>query len=107
MSAPRKTIKVLARVDDDGVVDVRSLIRHPMDSGFLFNEEFVPIPPHYIEILTFKHNDKVVLKTDWGPAVSKDPFIGFRFRGGRKGDMIEVHWVDNKGMSDSTSVKIE
>lgn len=101
-----KTIKVLARVDKDGVVDVKSLIRHPMDSGFLFTAEFLPIPPHYIEVLTFKHKGKVVLRTDWGPAVSKDPYLEFRFRGGKKGDPIEVHWVDNKGMSDSLTAKI-
>lgn len=101
-----KTIKVLARVGEDGVVDVKSLIRHPMDSGFMFTAEFVPIPPHYIEVLTFRHRDRVVMRTDWGPAVSKDPFLGFRFRGARKGDPLEVHWVDNKGMSDSVTVKI-
>lgn len=106
MSVHEKTIKVLARLDEDGVVDVKSLIRHPMDSGFLFTDEFVPIPPHYIEVLTFKHKGKVVLRTDWGPAVSKDPFIEFRFRGAHKGDPLEVHWVDNKGMSDSVTVRI-
>ena len=100
------TIRVLARAKDGGLVDVKALIHHPMDSGFVKDAEGKLIPPHYIETVTFKHKGKVVLVADWGPAVSKDPFLGFRFKGGAKGDTLEVHWVDNKGQSDSTSANI-
>lgn len=107
MKNPKHTIKVLARVDAHGVVEVKSLIHHPMDSGFQFDEEFNPIPAHFIEVLTFKHKGRVVMRTDWGPAVSKDPFVSFRFRGGHKGDPIEVHWADNEGESDSLTAHVE
>ncbi len=100
------TIRILARAGDGGVVDVKSLIRHPMDSGLVKDSAGKLIPAHYIKTLTFKHEGKVVLLAEWSRAVSKDPFIGFRFKSGKSGDSLEASWVDNLGKSDSTTAKI-
>jgi sulfur-oxidizing protein SoxZ len=48
-----------------------------------------------------------VFLADWGPAVSKDPYVKFSFKGGKKGDEIKVGWIDNKGATDATSAKIQ
>ncbi|MFM7330706.1 MAG: thiosulfate oxidation carrier complex protein SoxZ, partial [Brachymonas sp.] len=32
-----------------------------------------------------------------GPAVSKNPFTQFTFKGGKAGDKVKVVWVDNQG----------
>jgi len=29
--------------------------------------------------------------------VAKNPFLAFKFKGGAKGDKIQVTWTDNKG----------
>jgi sulfur-oxidizing protein SoxZ len=39
----------------------------------------------------------VVLSAQWGTAVSKNPFLEFSFKGGQKGEKIQVTWTDNKG----------
>lgn len=103
---PKGSIKIIAKRSADGWTDVKSLIRHPMDSGFEFDSKFVPIPPHYIQTLRFKHQGKTVFLCDWGPAVSKDPFLQFRFKGASAGDTLDIHWVDNEGLSDSATAKI-
>ena len=100
------TIRIMARAGDGGLVDVKSLIHHPMDSGLVKDSSGKLIPAHYIKTVTFKHNGKVVLLAEWSRAVSKDPFLGFRFNGGKSGDELEASWVDNKGKSDSTTAKI-
>jgi sulfur-oxidizing protein SoxZ len=38
-----------------------------------------------------------VFNAQFGPAVSKDPFLNFKFKGGAKGDKVTVTWVDNRG----------
>jgi sulfur-oxidizing protein SoxZ len=38
-----------------------------------------------------------VLTAQWGTAVSKNPFLAFKFKGGQKGDKIVITWVDNRG----------
>ena len=42
------------------------------------------------------HNDKVVLAAQWGPAVAKNPFLSFKFKGGAKGDKVKITWIDNR-----------
>ena len=55
------------------------------------------VPAHYIQTVSATHNGKTVMSAQWGPAVSKNPFIQFVFKGGKAGDKIAVTWVDNKG----------
>lgn len=99
------TIRVRAVASDD-TVEVQALIRHPMDSGFVKDDKGKLIPPHYIEVVTFEHAAKPVFAAYWGPAVSKDPYLKFSFKGGKKGDPLKISWTDNLGKSDSLQAKI-
>ncbi|MEY3520164.1 MAG: hypothetical protein RLZZ177_879, partial [Pseudomonadota bacterium] len=44
-----------------------------------------------------KLNGKDVFSAEWGPAVSKNPFLQFTVKGAKAGDKIAVTWKDNKG----------
>jgi sulfur-oxidizing protein SoxZ len=99
------TIRVRA-VASGETTEVQSLIQHPMDSGFVKDAKGELIPPHYIEMVEFEHAGKTVFTALWGPAVSKDPYLKFSFKGAQKGDELKVSWVDNKGGSDSVVAKI-
>ena len=100
------TIRVRATLNGD-TTEVQALIQHPMDSGFIKDAQGQTIPAHFIQQLTFEYNGKTVFLADWGPAVSKDPYVKFAFKGGNKGDEIKIGWVDNKGTSDATTTKIQ
>ena len=100
------TIRVRAAASGD-TVEVQSLIRHPMDSGFVKDSKGELIPAHHIEVVQYEHGGKVVFTALWGPAVSKDPYLKFSFKGGKAGDDIKVSWVDNKDASDSLVAKIQ
>ena len=101
------TIRIKA-VASGGTTLVQSLIRHPMDSGFIKDKKTGKlIPAHHIEVLEFEHGGKSVFTALWGPAVSKDPYVKFKFKGGKKGDDLKISWVDNKGQSDSLVAKIQ
>jgi sulfur-oxidizing protein SoxZ len=100
------TIRVRA-ISSGDTTEVQALIQHPMDSGFVKDAKGDLIPPHFIQQLTFEHNGRKVFLADWGPAVSKDPYVKFRFTRGKKGDDLTIKWVDNKGASDSTTAKIQ
>jgi len=100
------SIRVRA-IANGGTTDVQTLIQHPMDSGFVKNDKGEFIPPHFIQELTFEHDGKKVFVANWGTAVSKDPYVKFSFKGGNKGDDLKVSWIDNKGESDTATVKIQ
>src|SRR5215475_5726438 len=99
------TIRVRAIANGD-TTEVQALIQHPMDSGFMKDAKGAVIPAHFIQQLTFEHNGKNVFVADWGPAVSKDPYVKFAFKGASKGDELKISWVDNKGATDTTTAKI-
>ena len=81
----------------DGVVNVRVLMSHEMETGQRKDGSGNLVPAHYIKNVTATHQGKTVLSAQWGPAVAKNPFLEFSFKGGQKGDKIIVTWEDNKG----------
>jgi len=87
-------IRATAQGDE---VDVRVLMSHEMETGQRKDSSGKVVPAHYIATGTVTHAGKTVLAAEWGPAVSKNPYLQFKFKGGKKGDEITVTWVDNKG----------
>ena len=76
---------------------VRVLMSHEMETGQRKDSKGANIPAHFIQQVTATHNGKVVLSAQWGPAVSKNPFLSFKFAGGKPGDKVTITWTDNKG----------
>jgi sulfur-oxidizing protein SoxZ len=68
-----------------------------METGQRKDASGALVPAHFIQKVTATHKGKVVLSAQWGPAVAKNPFLEFTFKGGEKGDRISVTWTDNKG----------
>ena len=100
------TIRVRAIAKGD-TTEVQALIQHPMDSGFVKDAQGQVIPAHFIQQLTFELNGKSVFVADWGPAVAKDPYVKFAFKGANKGDELKISWIDNKGATDTATAKIQ
>src|SRR3981081_2437602 len=100
------TIRVRATSSGE-TTEVQALIQHPMDSGFVKDAKGEIIPPHFIQELIFEYDGKSVFVADWGAAVSKDPYVKFSFKGGKKGDDLKISWVENKGGSDTTTARIK
>ena len=82
--------------EKDGIVDVKILMKHDMESGQRKDASGKVIPAWFINVLNVKAQGKDVFNAQFGPAVSKDPFLNFKYKGS-KGDKIVVSWVDTKG----------
>lgn len=89
-------MRIRAQVQGDKTT-VRVLMAHEMESGQRRDAAGKPIPAWFIQEVTAQHNGKTVLTAQWGPAVSKNPYLQFSFKGGKAGDKISVSWVDNRG----------
>jgi sulfur-oxidizing protein SoxZ len=101
-----KPIKMRARLKD-GTASVKCLMPHPMETGVRKGLDGNPIPAHYIETVTCKHNGEVIIGADWGPSVSRDPYFAFEVAGAAAGDVIAVSWSDNQGNSTATDLTLE
>ena len=82
---------------NNGVTEVKVLIAHPMEGGLRKDTEGKIVPAHYIREVTATHAGKTVLQCLWSQSVSQNPFLAFKFKGGAKGEKIQLAWVDSKG----------
>jgi sulfur-oxidizing protein SoxZ len=100
------SIKIRAKMDGD-VTTVKALIKHPMDTGLLKDKKTGKvIPAHFIQEVVCEHGGNKVMTAMWGPAISKNPYLSFKFTGAKAGDTLKLSWVDNKGESDSAETQV-
>jgi sulfur-oxidizing protein SoxZ len=90
----------------DGVADVRVLMAHEMETGQRKDASGNLVPAWFITEVTAALNGTPVLKVQWGPAISKNPYLSFKVKGAKSGDTITVSWVDNKGDKRTDEAKV-
>ena len=78
---------------------VRVLMSHEMETGQRKDAAGKLVPAHFINEVSASLNSKVVLSAEWGPSVSKNPFLQFIVKGAKSGDRISISWKDNQGDS--------
>lgn len=78
---------------------VRVLMSHEMESGQRKDSAGKLVLAWFINEVSASLNGKVVMTAEWGPAVSKNPFMQFVVKGAKAGDKVSVSWKDNKGDS--------
>jgi sulfur-oxidizing protein SoxZ len=76
---------------------VRVLMSHEMETGQRKDASGKVIPAWFIQEVTATLNGKTVMTAQWGPSVSKNPFLQFSLKGAKAGDKVGITWVDNKG----------
>jgi len=99
----KSSIKLRAKAKGD-LVSVKALISHPMETGLRKDKSTgKKIPAQFIQEVSVKANGTEVMLAEWGPAVSKNPYLSFKYTG-KSGDKIVLSWTDNTGKSDSAEV---
>jgi len=76
---------------------VRVLMSHEMETGLRKDGAGKIIPAWFIQEVAAQLNGKTVMTAQWGPAVSKNPFLQFSVKGAKAGDKIAITWTDHKG----------
>ena len=102
-----KPIKIRAKIKGD-IAEVKALMPHPMESGARIDADTgEAVPKHYIKEVICKHNDNVVATAYWGTAVSKNPYMAFKFKGAKSGDTLKISWSDNTGDSSTSEITLK
>ena len=86
-----------------GVIGIKALIKHPMETG-LRKKKGKVVPANHIVHMVVLHNGNTVVDADIGSSISKDPYFKFNVPGA-KGDTIELKYKDSKGKSGSKTAK--
>ncbi|MCU7836012.1 MAG: thiosulfate oxidation carrier complex protein SoxZ [gamma proteobacterium symbiont of Taylorina sp.] len=102
----KSSIKIRAKAKN-GVVTVKALISHKMETGLRKDKKTGKvIPAHFIQAVDCVHNGAAVMNAEWGVAISKNPYLSFKFAG-KSGDAVKLTWTDNTGKSDSLETKVK
>jgi sulfur-oxidizing protein SoxZ len=89
-------MRIRAQVAGDKAT-VRVLMSHEMETGLRKDSAGKAIPAWFIQEINASLNGKPVMSAQWGPSVSKNPFLQFSVKGAKAGDKVTVTWKDNKG----------
>jgi len=99
-------IRIKAKLTGDQV-EVKTLMKHEMETGTRKDSKTgETVPAHYIQEVKAEINGNVVMTANWGPAVSKNPYLSFNVNGAKAGDTLKISWVDNEGETDSAETTI-
>jgi len=106
MASERKPHKILAKLKDGRPV-VKLLIRHPMETGNRRDPlTGRKIPRHLIREIHCRYNGRQVLTGFWSWGMAVNPYLAFRLASGKRGDAIEIDWVDNLGVAESIQTRV-
>ena len=87
---------------------VKILFKHPMETGTHKDKESGElIPADFIKEVQALHGEELVFSADWGTGVAKNPYLSFKFAGGKSGDEIILKWTDNQGQAFTETAKIK
>ena len=98
-------IRIRARLRD-GLTEVHVLMPHPMETGLRADAAGLRVAAHHITDVQIKVGDRPVLSARMSMAVSQDPLLSFRFKGGSLGDRVTVAWTDTRGEQRTDEISI-
>lgn len=88
------------------VIEIRTLVQHPMESGFRLDNTGQPIARHIVETLACTYNGKEIFKARIHPAISANPYIAFHARVLESGEFVFT-WKDDQGGVTTHTARIE
>ena len=96
MANPTPRIRMPSTAKAGEVVEVKTLISHEMESGQRKDASGNVIPRKIIKQFRATFNGKEILRADWHPAISANPYQSFFVRVPETGTFV-FEWLDDDG----------
>jgi len=93
-------IQIPAKIKRGDVVEVRLLIRHPMETGFRHDNVGRPIPRNVITLVTCRYNGEEIFRAELFSGVAANPYLAFFTTASDSGE-LEVTWTDDTGVTET------
>ena len=92
----RVLINSPARAKRGEVIEIKTLIAHPMETGYRLDGSGGKIPRDIINRFTCTYNGEEVFRADLHPAIAANPFIAF-FTVATESGELAFSWTDDHG----------
>jgi sulfur-oxidizing protein SoxZ len=94
--AEKPRIKLPSSAKKGEVIEIKTLIAHPMETGLRKDADGKAIPRKIINKFTCEFNGKPVFSADIEPAVAANPYMQFTAKVNESGT-FRFTWVDDDG----------
>ena len=98
-------INVPARAKRGEVIEIKTLISHPMETGYRRTQLGAVIPRDIIRLFVCTYNGAEIFRAKLHPAIAANPFIAFSTVAVESGT-FQFHWTGDNGFSVTESVAI-
>jgi sulfur-oxidizing protein SoxZ len=98
-------VNVPARARRGEIIEIKTLISHPMETGYRRTELGATIPRDIIRTFVCTYNGTDVFSADLHPAIAANPFIVFTTIATESGTLA-FHWTGDNGFSVTESAAI-
>jgi sulfur-oxidizing protein SoxZ len=76
------------------IIEIKTLIQHPMETGYRLDNKGAVMPRDIISRFTCAYNGEQVFRAELFPAISANPFIAFSTVATESGELV-FSWIDD------------
>jgi sulfur-oxidizing protein SoxZ len=98
-------INVPGRARRGEVIEIKTLVSHPMETGYRRTQEGARIPRDIIRRFVCTYNGTEVFRAELHAAIAANPFIVFSTVATESGT-LQFHWTGDHGFSATESATI-
>lgn len=96
MSLAPARVSMPAEAKAGDVLEIKALIRHPMETGYRVDSRGAPIARHIVTRFSADYDGEEVFRMDLTQGVAANPFIAFHTVATRTGELVFT-WEDDRG----------
>jgi sulfur-oxidizing protein SoxZ len=101
----RALINVPAKARRGEIIEIKTLIAHPMETGFRVGLNGALIARDIITTFRASYNGEEIFRADFSPAIAANPFLTF-FTVATETGTIELQWEGDDGFAAAESAPI-
>ena len=92
----RVLINLPQRAKRGEILEIKTLIAHPMETGYRLDNNGAAIPRDIINSFRCTYNGEEVFRAELFPAIAANPFIAFTTLASESGQLV-FSWTDDRG----------
>jgi sulfur-oxidizing protein SoxZ len=101
----RVLISVPPRARRGDIIEIKTLISHPMESGYRVGTNGSLIPRDIIRLCTCAYNGEEIFRAELSPAIAANPFLSF-FMMATESGTITFRWTGDNGFEATETAAI-
>lgn len=98
-------IRIPTQAKRGEVIEIKTLIQHPMESGFRRGNSGELLPRDIINRFTCRYAGEEIFRADLHPGTAANPYIAFHAVASVSGDVV-FQWTDDHGQTISETVTL-